>query len=829
MEKFFTAFSAAIIFLAQAASAHVVSAKDAASTDDARTAQLVLAVKHIIELQAVPDKEGKAAKLKPVFAAVPNAATLAKPKDITAELLADYDIVLRYLSARAKETYVLGHERRVTKAMNVPLYNRGYRQLSENLNIFTLQGTCNTECKRLIFENYVTSVTIVSPRTLDAGTYNYAALANSQKRIPDQTSEKADVQEEYIKGTGFSKADLQAIRYSRAETCQPNAAMGSRSNELQEIPLLGFCLDSSEADIPARGFYNNILSPLFPAKLKPAPAKPVARPAFTSVDRSLSPEEQKIKYENIAEQQKQYAEMHRAALLSKDRIFPELKDVMVQVDAVDHWATTVRGRDHNDAAIRYEAACVKVSPVLPPEAISVLLAEHTPPRAQGAFRAQVRSFPGGSICYGPGDPTRFSILSEVNAFFPKTDFPFPRYDFVKALSVDDIAARLNAFKFTAPHKPPVSKNAAPSEAAARALAYQSLTPMMRRDNQRNQQQARNFWGTVDALELSDPRFKTDIAPKIAPKILARLAEGHLATDKRAVNFLRALPAGTLSDHIDTLDEIITSALGGEDCSDWNCHTPGYRAYGEMADRQELIALLAAGGPQAAPLLQKAYDAGLSDLHELAACTGDMPSKMKADYLKIYQSQEDFVFAKVNMKRLPIPDELPISPKLMRLYEQAFNARKSVADSGPNRRPSGINLADGYAFQGDDIVFTGRVDAEIITHFQKNGLMDYMEYVKKRSYGQAKALLQTEHKDAVLVYLKDRLIALDRPETLALPQPSIDLSDMEDTIIIGGTNIKDLVKPQSMAKLERAEIQGLIDDLETQLFTCPYRVPNYSFY
>lgn len=750
---------------------------------EARLKRLLPAVKAIIKAQ--PKPEAKNPNVFPV-----NPAPI-KAEDVTIEMLADYDHLLDFAVERTDLTLHINRPFLVsTKVLTVPSYNSGWRELPDTLAIFTQSQTCPDYCKKLIFEKYVKAVTIVAP---------------VQLQKPDE---------------------LKAISYSLDESCA-NGVGSSNGwyHSPMEMPVLGLCLKSEEVDIPKRGIYSGTQSPLFPKALnRPVTPKPSVSEGY-----------------------------FRSGVVSPAYIFPELNTLSVTVpQGLEHWSMDDLSGIKDEPFLRYESACLIASPALSQRALQFLIDSK---KIDWKYKRFIGSPMAGQICYGDRHRTdNAGRHKSTNLFFPITEKTIPSYDYEKALSVEEVVTRIKAFETEKVSPPPTYNAGSAYQAAAKAGTAVDNEAM--RKAQQAQQKARNanrvaynarahFIGTLSALAQDDPRFAKEIAPQIAGDVIGRLYREELTFDTKLVYFLARLPADTLAPFTQELEVILTRALeasvkppqfpamayqlaqSGEkppqvECDDWACPSPlkGKQSLGSFPT----VSMFAATGKAGLPLLDKANAAGFPEVDSVVPCLGAVPPNMLNSYSKTYDTARRYIFAALDISKLPIPETLPASPKLLRLFESAFNVRKPETAGRPgayNRNTSGINLADGYSFQGKDIVFIGSIDPEILAYLKDNDLMHLLQYLDKRDYSYAATLMQTEFADEVKASLESELKRL-KAATGSKPPKTIDLSKMKDNIIVNGTNIKDLADAEKLRAMEISEIETLLENWGNWQQSCVYR-------
>jgi len=92
----------------------------------------------------------------------------------------------------------------------------------------------------------------------------------------------------------------------------------------------------------------------------------------------------------------------------------------------------------------------------------------------------------------------------------------------------------------------------------------------------------------------------------------------------------------------------------------------------------------------------------------------------------------------------------------------YNFLKNIKDITSGESVAAVGLEQhGYSINANQILFWKTINPEILTFIKDQGLMDDMTSITRHRYTKAEALLDTEYREEVLIYLETQLRNLER--------------------------------------------------------------------
>ncbi len=152
--------------------------------------------------------------------------------DINIDVVSDYARLIAYVRTRprtfSRPSFQKGRE--AVTLINLETYEEHYHKIPDNITMFRPNVYCTLECRKMLFENRVSSVTIGAPNQGSAIRFFKSECA------PD---------------------DTQKFQWGKHDHI--------RSNPLKVNPVLDLCIGQETAEMPETGFYFGPASPLWPA------------------------------------------------------------------------------------------------------------------------------------------------------------------------------------------------------------------------------------------------------------------------------------------------------------------------------------------------------------------------------------------------------------------------------------------------------------------------------------------------------------------------------------------------------------------------------------
>jgi len=328
---------------------------------------------------------------------------------ITQGVVEDYDALIEHMLLReVGPSPIFMNKARGTKILNVSAYNRGHRRLPDNLTLFypglvygNSGNSCDIECRKLLLEGYVKTVTIVSQIRPNKKTSSLSSLGSSELLVKSDKPEMKNVAKVYSKGP----CKVSQITQLGRQTSYRNQYQG-----IGDLPILDLCITNKEADVPQRGIYFNQASRHWP---------------------DIYPDI------NVP--------------FNKSEVFTSLENIKVTNPMIQHWSMDTIGTGKNQPVIRFEQGCFKVEPPLPDSVTNVLVQRQN----SIIMRTRRHNLPKpkiwhdqGMFCYGPKRTSRFQSFG--NNFFPVPSGRSHELDFGRIMTDAEIIEKINGFELETP-------------------------------------------------------------------------------------------------------------------------------------------------------------------------------------------------------------------------------------------------------------------------------------------------------------------------------------------------------------------------------------------